>query len=296
MADRLSEQQAYYDYARSGFCYKQPPTLAREIARELDQMGYRLVWGGACLVRESGDELEAAVRGDESATYYLPTGRLALKWEAGRKFHPAKLRFRDQKTKAIREVDREENVPIGQYWWWRYDYVDYGRCRYVLEKRLTPEQAIAAGIYTDDTLERDARRYRANHPNNPRKQVWWAIPGMTLQDEQGRYLEPTRDWLNEIRSAYQDSQNQAKGDGMAAKAIDAYYQRKQRRAAQEFEHEMTEFDEVFDRVVAAHVKGKTYHSGRGAGPAVRRPTAQERAAYRNKPAFIDKGELLPIGE
>src|ERR1051325_5674623 len=151
----LEEKQTYYRYQPGNWFYHTTPELDPRLHAESAQIGgfdwfgdpvYRFNWGGVAIIRKDENDDKPTVKGGMSGTL-VKRGRLCARYFAGRDRHPRWLVYTNDKGETVR-VGREDQVPKGIIPVWEFDYVDYGRLHWFVERKLTPEQMIEAGLYT----------------------------------------------------------------------------------------------------------------------------------------------------
>lgn len=255
--DRLKQLQNYYTYAAHAWEYKQPPRLDNELRREIERLGFRLTWGGTALVRPQPNEIDALVRGSLEATKYLPNGRLALRWEKGKRKNPVAWVFNDPETGKERRVQRTEDIPKGVLCWDEWEYVDFGELRWFLEKRLTPEQAIQAGIHTERSIVAEAEHYPFDHPNNPARHVFFPLPNGMLQTAAGQYYEPDRQIVEMCRASVWEMNNEDTA-ALARRDMEIIAQQRQDAEAKQAEAEDRECDAWTEGVLEHIQRARTF--------------------------------------
>lgn len=190
----LEQKQAYYSYGPSGWTYKQPPTLAPYLHRELERIGggrdmygdpyYRFLWGGIALIRQSPVYQRPTIRGDWAATKVNKHSRqLQPRYLFARARQPKNLCFQSRKGRVVR-VGRLDQIPKGIFSWWEYEYVEYGKLYWYIERKLTPEQLVEAGIYDE------------GDPAIPARGDYIFMLQIETPDEQ--YYEPDHSWLESV--------------------------------------------------------------------------------------------------
>jgi hypothetical protein len=183
---KLETKQEYYEY-RGGWTFKDPPRLDPAIQRRLKEIdpALRLIWGGVAVVRDEPDGEPVAIRGPREATKVL-FGRLTARYLDTRVRTFCGFRFKLAKSGREKIVPREDQIPRSKRRLARavFEYVDYGRLRWILERHLTAEQLVAAGIYAADAT---------NIP--PAGDYIWRLD---VQTPDGLYFEPDQDWLEMV--------------------------------------------------------------------------------------------------
>jgi len=184
----LRRKQDYYSYA-GGWSFKQPPKLDDELHRRVAEIdpNFRLIWGGVAVVRNEPDGFPAAVRGPREATKTLH-GRLTARYVDARvkQFHGFTFKLKNGREKTVL---REDSIPRSKraIAVAKFEYVDYGRLYWFLERYLTTEQLIEAQYYFKDD------------PNLPRPGDY--IYRLHVCTPEGLYWEPDHDWLDMVASS-----------------------------------------------------------------------------------------------
>jgi len=189
----LEEKQAYYTYAASGFVYKQPPALDSGLVEEMNRFGqddygdplWRFLWAGVAVIRTHPGDERPAVRGDRAGTK-VSAGRVTPRYLHVRAKSPVWLCYETDAGETAR-VKREDQVPQGKLTWWEYEYVEFGKLRFYLERKLTPEQLVAVGVYAEDD------------PDIPAKGDYFCISRGPIETADGLYYEPTFEYVDSIR-------------------------------------------------------------------------------------------------
>lgn len=242
----LEQKQAYYDYGQSGWDYKQPPTLDAHIHEALtrvagrDNFGdpiFRFLWAGCAIIRKDPDTDEGELRGERAATKVIHfrdekhrnRSRLMPRHPAGGKVHPRWVCYKNKKGETVR-VARPEQVPEGAVAWMENEYIHYGRLKWVLERKLSPEQLIQSGVY------------REGDPHIPaRGDYIWKLD---IETPDYLYFEPTQDWINAVLLHEWENTNVPLTDLLAT----SREARETREAAQELRQDEAD-DAALDEIV-----------------------------------------------
>lgn len=231
----LEQKQKYYDY-NGEFYYRQPPRLDNCVIRELRDIDpdYRLIFGGVAVIRKNENDERPYIRGDERATK-INLGRIQPRYIEIKIQQAKALCYRHKKGHIVR-VAREDQVPNGKHCWWESQFVDYGRPRWFLERKLSPEQLVAAGIYheKDVTL--------------PREGDWvWRL---TVETPDGRYWEPDRDWLQMIRKHVWEMNNERLSD-LLIRDLEAHEKRELIQQSEKAERDAVIMEDIVSRALRA---------------------------------------------
>lgn len=197
---QLDKRRAYYEYrpGAGDWFYHEPPTLDPTLHRELTRIdrSYRFLWAGVALVRDRHEDPHPAIRGDKAATKVVD-GRLSPRYFFGRHKYPKCLKYKDKKNRVVR-VARADQVPQGRLTWWDYSHIEFGQLRWILERFLTTEQLIAAGIYLpSDPLLPAGGDY---------------IHRLTIETPEHGYWEPTREYIQCVIQNKWEEENESAND------------------------------------------------------------------------------------
>jgi hypothetical protein len=197
------QKQAYYRYEPGNWFYHAPPELDPKLHKEMEKVGgrdrfgdplYRFNWGGVAVIRKNEQDDKPTVKGGMSGTL-VKRGRLSARYFAGRDRHPRCLVYQNAKREIVR-VGREDQVPKGIIAVWEYEYIDYGRLHWFIERKLTPEHMIEAGLFT-----------LANVP--PRGDY---VCILEIQTPEGLYYEPSESWLELVMKHRYETENEKPSD------------------------------------------------------------------------------------
>jgi len=199
----LEEKQAYYQYRPGNWFYHQPPTLDPSLHEAMLKIGdkdrfgdplYRFNWGGVAVIRKDEDDPKPTVKGEMSGTL-VKRGRLTARYFAGRDRHPRWMTYQNDQGQTVR-VGREDQVPHGVLAVWEYEYIDYGRLHWFIERKLTPEQMIEVGLFTEATVPP-----RGDYVNL-----------LEIQTPDGLYFEPNEDFIELVVKHRSEAENESPGD------------------------------------------------------------------------------------
>lgn len=197
------EKQQYYRYESGNWFYHTPPQIDSKLHGEMDKLGgyddfgdplYRFNWGGVAVIRKDENDDKPTVKGGMAGTL-VKRGRLSARYFAGRDRHPRYLRYTNDKGEIVR-VGREDMVPRGIIPVWEYDYVDYGRLHWFIERKLTPAQMIEVGLFT-----------AANVP--PRGDY---VCLLEMQTPEGFYFEPSEAFVELVKEHRFETDNEQVSD------------------------------------------------------------------------------------
>lgn len=223
----LEKKQAYYTYA-GGYQYKQPPTLDSSVLKAMREFGvdehgdplWRFLWAGVAVVRTHPDDQHPTIRGDRAATK-VELGRVTPRYLHVRAKSPVWLCYQTDEGHTAR-VKREDQVPVGKLSWWEYEYVEFGKLRWFLERKLTPEQLIEAGVYAGREV--------------PPQGDYFCLSDGPIETAEGLYYEPTMEDVERLREHLYDERHESHADLMRGRA--------ERRAAAEEQQEADSLDEM----------------------------------------------------
>lgn len=155
------EKQQYYRYQPGNWFFHTPPQLDPKLHAEMDKIGgldqygdpvYRFNWGGVAVIRKSEDDPKPVVKGGTSGTL-VKRGRLTARYFHGRDRKPRWLCYENEKGEKVR-VGREDEVPQGVIATWEYEYIEFGRLHWFIERKLSAEQLVEFGLYTSASVPR----------------------------------------------------------------------------------------------------------------------------------------------
>jgi hypothetical protein len=199
----LEEKQAYYRYQPGNWFYHTPPELDPRLHAEMDKIGgsdafgdpvYRFNWGGVAIIRKDEHDDKPTVKGGMSGTL-VKRGRLSARYFFGRDRYPRWLVYQNDKGQTVR-VGREDEVPKGIIPTWEYDYIDFGRLHWFIERKLTPEQLIEVGLFSSVDVP-------------PRGEY---VNLLEIQTAEGFYFEPSSAFLKFVMKHKDETENEKPAD------------------------------------------------------------------------------------
>ena len=228
----LAERQAKHEYrTEDDLCPHPAPVSAENWNRELAQIGgtdrfgdvrLRLVWAGTMMKRGYDQTADGSV---EAPQIKYPGPVPKIRRLCG--FH-----YRTKRESKSNFVLRADLAPKGAFVTPVYDYIQLGILRWVLERKFTPEELILLQMYPDPATE-EGRNYgrekistTMHTPYGPR--TTWSygnrrfIAAMDTRGEyvglypletpDGKYFEPTAEWLEYLRKAEYEAAHATKED------------------------------------------------------------------------------------
>jgi hypothetical protein len=230
----LEELQRYYTYGEGGWQHKATPYLDKAVVKELLRIGgvdaygdplWRFCWGGVVTVRhDPKSPTPEAILGPREGvrTTY---GRVTPRHLHGRIARPRRWLYLDRKGRA-REVKRPDAAPKGKRVWREDEFLEFGKLRWYVERKLTPEQLVEVGARAEDD------------PDIPANGDYFAL--LTVETDEGLYFEPTRAYLDAIRKHIHEEENES--------LVDLLLQARARDELREHNEKAQEWDEVMTLV------------------------------------------------
>lgn len=155
---------------------------------------YRFNWGGVAVIRKNETDDRPTVKGGMSGTL-VKRGRVSARYFFGRDRYPRWLVYKNDKGETVR-VGREDEVPKGIIPTWEYDYIDFGRLHWFIERKLSPEQLVEVGLFSS-----------ANVP--PRGEY---VNLLEIQTPEGFYFEPCSAFLEFVMKHKDETENEKPSD------------------------------------------------------------------------------------
>ncbi len=256
MADLERQTQDYYEYSESGWTIKRAPRLDSEIVEAMNRFGrsddgrplWRFNWGGAAIIRDEPFADEGRVTSDcVEATQIVHNSKTmrpmrALRYLKGRRMAAVNLCYKNRAGR-VKRVKGERAVPKWvKVTWWEYEYVDFGVPRWYLERLLTAEQLVAAGLYDHHDIY--LPRQGDYIPIMKRETTTGTVESVPVEDNDGRYFQPDMRYVELVREHVYEEENVRLPDLLAEMRA----KRERLRARAEEERELREFNEVLDMV------------------------------------------------
>lgn len=268
MLSTLKEKQAYYQYDERPLRMKAVPDLNRDLVqamkREHLNRAYRLVWGGAVIVREEPNSIAYTIArgGPESLETvqvtmpaYEKVGALVgssqlVAPEVRAIVMPKYIHERARQARGYYYHDatgtkicttREELIPKEYLTRIDYRYVDFGRLYWHLEMRTNADTLIDAQLYDK----------RDKVPEG----AWECV--MVLKAKNGLYYEPGLEMIEVLQQRESENRNENLKDVARRRILRQWKSRLEQEAADEQKAD-TEFDLFYNDLEREVRKGKRF--------------------------------------